>query len=112
MTLATKIDHPFGEDYAKSVEALFSTQGSWVESLRETSRSIFESQGLPGRKVESWKYTSLTELAKTNYIPAAVADDVDVITIPVTIPQIPGALRLVFVNGAYRADLSDDLGKV
>ena len=112
MTLSTKIEHPFGANYTNSVEARSSTQGSWVDAMRQASRAVFESQGLPSRKVEAWKYTSLTELAKTDYIPAARADDVDVTTIPVTIPQMPGAMRLVFVNGVYRADLSDDVGEI
>ncbi len=112
MTLTTKIDHPFGADYANSVGTSSGTQDSWVETLRQTSRAVLESQGMPNRKMEAWKYTSLTELAKTAFIPAALADDVDVASIPITIPQVPGAQRFVCVNGIFRADLSDDVAEI
>lgn len=98
---------PFGEAYANAAGALPGATESWIDGLRQTSRALIATQGLPGRQVEAWKYTSLNALAKTSFIPAAKADDVDVQSIPLNAPGLEGALTLVFVNGQFRADLSD-----
>ena len=57
--------------------------------------------GLPGARVEAWKYTSLRALAAREFAPprAGVVDTALVADIP--------APRLVFVNGRYDAALSD-----
>lgn len=104
---------PFGDTYANAAGALPGATDSWIDGLRQTSRAIVASQGLPGRKVEAWKYTSLNALAKTPFVPAAKVGDVDVQSLPINAPRLEGATTLVFVNGSFRADLSgslDDLG--
>lgn len=109
----TKSANPFGDSYANAAGALPGATESWIDGLRQTSRAVLASQGLPGRKVEAWKYTSLNNLAKTQFVPAAKVEDVDVQSLPLNVPQLKGALALVFVNGAFRTDLSgsfDDLG--
>lgn len=60
--------------------------------------------GLPGQRDEPWKYTSLRALARQSFQPgdAAAASR----AIPAEfLAHVPGP-RLVFVNGAHRADLS------
>ena len=106
MTVSLKTNHPFGKRYAQLAGALSGESETWVGNLRQTAQNILHSNGLPTRKVEAWKYTSLTELAKTPFIPAAQADDVDISSLPVTTPLLEGSLRFVFVNGVFRADLS------
>src|SRR5690606_9814655 len=59
--------------------------------------------GLPGARVEPWKSTSLRALANRRFLPAASGNaGVD----PALVAGIP-APRLVFVNGAFDAALSD-----
>ena len=85
-------DHPFGEAYAKHLGV-----APWRGDL-------------PGPKVEEWRFTPLRSLAKIAFAPAS--EDVDVDAIPRNVPRIPGAVRLVLVNGVYRQDLSGTgLGK-
>ena len=113
MTMAkTRLSLPFGDTYANAVGVLPGANESWIDGLRNTSRSILRSQGLPTRKNEAWKYTALGELAATPFIPASRAEDVDVTQVPVTVPFVEGALKLVFVNGVFRADLSDPLNQL
>lgn len=100
---------PFGDAYANAAGALPGATAPWIDGLRQTSRALIAGQGLPGRKVEAWKYTSLNALSKVSFIPAAQADDVDVQSIPIDAPRLEDATTLVFVNGAFRADLSDTL---
>jgi len=59
---------------------------------------------IPTSKTEAWKYTRVSKLFNKPY--AASKDDVNV-ALPARLPI--DALRVVFVNGHFRADLSDDL---
>lgn len=84
------IDHPFGSAYAMRLGA----KAPWLGHL-------------PGPKTEAWRFTPLRTLASTPFVPASASNDVDVTELPRGLPLIAGAARLVLVNGAYRADLSD-----
>ena len=75
---------------------------AWAEEARAAARARFLGAGAPGRRDEYWKYTDPTRLTADTAEAAAlereevpVFDEVD-------------ALRLVFVDGEFRADLSDD----
>ncbi len=105
-TLTQIKQHPFGETYANTVGALPGANERWIDSLRQSARAILGAQGLPSQKIESWKYTSLNDIAKTEFIPASRADDVDIPHLPMTSPLMSDALRVVFVNGVFRPDLS------
>lgn len=75
--------------------------------LLDVRRAALEaalSDGLPAPRSEAWKYTSLRALERRSFAPA-VPGPVD----PAVIADIP-APRLVFVDGAYDAGLSDLAG--
>ena len=61
--------------------------------------------GLPGPRSESWKYTSLRALERRTFANAPESVAID----PALLAGIP-APRLVFINGAYAAELSDSNG--
>ena len=103
------MEHPFGADYARGTPA---PADRALAAFREQARAVFEPQGLPGPRNESWRFTPLRTLAKVPFIPAAAADDVDVAAVPPQIAELPGAARIVLVNGILRADLSDTLDGV
>jgi Fe-S cluster assembly protein SufD len=76
-----------------------------VTSGRERSRQFLKTFGLPNRKVEAWKYTSLRPFAARPYESGAGK--------PVTIENIAklrheGCLNLVIEDGHFNARLSDD----
>ena len=79
----------------------------WLSALRRSAVDELVANGLPSRKVEAWKYTNLAPLAETDL---RLATDADAkLDLPVgSLPNIDGTHRLVFVNGHFRADLSDD----
>ena len=113
MTIVKSNPEPaFGNTYANAVGALPGATEAWVDALRQTSRAVLGTQGFPGKKSEAWKYTSLNEIARTSFIPASTADDVDVAALPVMVPLLENAHMLVFVNGMYREDLSDSLDHI
>jgi len=74
---------------------------------RAAARARLAREGLPGARDEAWKYTSLRALAQRRFTDGdcgALARAVDARRCGV--PGIEGP-RLVFVNGVFRADLSD-----
>jgi Fe-S cluster assembly protein SufD len=79
---------------------------AWLDAARAEALQAFAQRGLPDQHNELWRYTSLRALAQRGYAahdPAAAARDVDDEWL-----QLPGVKgpRVVFVNGAFRADLS------
>src|SRR5215475_11734772 len=83
-----------------------------VGALREDAFRRFETEGLPHRRVEEWKYTDLRALMRDAEPLAAVPDAAakarakDVLAI---LPAIE-ARRVVFVDGALVPELSDLAG--
>ncbi|WP_417320864.1 Fe-S cluster assembly protein SufD [Emcibacter sp.] len=72
---------------------------------RQFAYDIFTDSGLPGPKVEEWKYSNLTKLAGRSFSIAGRTDGS-----AGEIPPLPSVARLVFVNGffsAVRSSLTD-----
>ncbi len=97
--------------YADVVERLPGAQTSAVRGWREAALDAFVAQGLPHRRVEEWKYTDLRALMPEVYPLAGLTPQV---MTPVSVEAVTGAelaaveaYRAVFVNGLYRADLSN-----
>jgi Fe-S cluster assembly protein SufD len=86
--------------------------GSKVAPLREQAFKRFESQGLPHRRVEEWKYTDLRALLRDAAPLAGVPDA----TAKASAKQAGAMLaaiegrRIVFVDGAFIPELSDLAG--
>ena len=78
-----------------------------VHDIRSDAFKIFEDEGFPTKKQESWKYTSLNSLLKTDYSVFPKKDEVlefrDVK--PYFIHDID-AYKIVFVDGKYASHLS------
>ena len=82
-------------------------QPDWAAALRRAGLAVYRADGLPHPKVEAWKYTRLDGLTRTAFEADVAAPG------GVTVPDGRGAdlaeaHRVVFVNGRYRPELSDD----
>lgn len=84
-----------------------------LQKLREKAVHFAQSQGLPSRKDENWKYTSVREIGESQFLPAATED---IRPSHRTLSELAGLFnedfhRLVFVNGQLDRTLSsvDDL---
>lgn len=89
------------------LESLLAERAAEAPAPRGEAIAALLRDGLPGARDEAWKYTSLRALEQRRYVDgdaAAAARPVDAGTF--ALPGIDGP-RLVFVNGAFRADLSD-----
>jgi len=75
----------------------------WLAGLRRKAYSRFEELGFPTPRMEAWKYTGVASIARTAFRAAGLASE----PAGVAVPALAGAgPRLVFVNGAFRRDLS------
>jgi Fe-S cluster assembly protein SufD len=93
----------FVDGFAEARDALPGRARDWVATVRQSGIDRFAGLGLPTARQENWKYTRLTALEKREFaLPAAddAALDLDGLA-------LADAHRMVFVNGRYRADLSD-----
>ncbi len=80
----------------------------WLATLRDGAIERFAALGFPTRKLEEWKFTDLRPLTRTAYLPAprranGIAGD----SVARYLPADLATHRLVFVDGHYRAELSD-----
>jgi Fe-S cluster assembly protein SufD len=80
-----------------------------VGALREDAFRRFETEGLPHRRVEEWKYTDLRALMREAKPLAAVPDAAAKARAKDALAMLPAieARRVVFVDGALVAELSD-----
>lgn len=74
---------------------------AWLREVRMAALASVHVDGLPTPRTETWKYTALRSLEARTFAPVDAAACVDV-----DIALLPDAMRLVFVNGVLRADLS------
>lgn len=100
----------FVDQYGAIRDALPGGALPWLCALREGAIAAFAADGLPTPRTESWKYTNLRPLEKLDF--SLLADEnISIDKLPTLLPHGAGGHRLVFVNGAFRAELSvlDDL---
>src|SRR5579864_6796718 len=80
-----------------------------VASQREAAFALFAKEGLPHRRIEEWKYTDLRALMREAK-PLAAPPDAATKARAKTAGRLLGDVetrRLVFVDGAFVAELSD-----
>ncbi len=100
-----------GEAAGAALSRLPGAGVAWLDAARQAHLAAFLRDGLPAARNEAWKYTSLRALEQRAFAlgdPAAATRAIAAQML--ALPGVDGP-RLVFVNGAFRADLSrlDDL---
>jgi len=103
MKQLTEITTPFGEVAANST--LPGAQLDWLQTLRQQARGQFERNGLPAKKVEDWKYTSLWQLSQEDFTHEAKPISLDASRCA-EVTLLEQAYRLVIVDGHFSAELS------
>ena len=80
-----------------------------VDKLRREAFAAYERAGLPHRRIEEWKYTDLRALMREVSPPAPQADAAALERAKAALADasLEGAARLVLVDGAFCAALSD-----
>jgi Fe-S cluster assembly protein SufD len=97
--------------YASVAEQLPGARHANVGKKREAALELFASYGLPHRRVEEWKYTDLRALMPEVHPLAGMADGAPAgVNVEAEIgPALANldACRAVFVDGAFRPELSN-----
>lgn len=87
-----------------------SEQADWMTQLRHDAKARFENMGVPHKKDEYWKYADPVVLVPREPFRLSEAKP----DASVSVDQSPfnqACTKLIFVNGQFRADLSDDLNQ-
>ena len=109
--MRTKAEQAFSETFETVAVKL--PGGPEVADARKTAIGTFAGLGLPHRRIEEWKYTDLRSSLKQALAPAigdATAVSAKEIDAALEALAEVDAHRIVFVNGAYRAELSASAG--
>lgn len=103
-TLTDPVVEQYQAQIAEERDGLPGAEHSWVTDLRDRAAETFGQQGLPTRRVESWKYTDLRSLHQAEFSPAAFADLPASVIAPLCVER---AAVAVFVDGRFAPGLSD-----
>jgi len=102
MTDVATTTHPLLSGY-QALLAEGRTGPAFMSGLRRDAAARFQASGLPSRKIEEWRFTNLKGLAETHF--ASYGPEMST---PDLKPHlVPGAHRLVFVDGRLNQELSD-----
>ncbi len=92
----------------RSCFGLVPPDDGWLERIRREALERFAESGFPTTRQEDWKYTNTAPLAKIPFRMPSQAPESDVKALLAAYPLLaPGDAAIVFVNGRYRADLSN-----
>ena len=83
--------------------------GDASASRRQEAFTLFAEAGLPTRRIESWHYTDLRGLVREALPPAPEPDAETVAQARERLQahEVPGAARIVVLDGSFRPELSD-----
>jgi Fe-S cluster assembly protein SufD len=96
------LENGFYRDAFAALERERSGEPAWLRRLREEAFTRFSELGFPSAKVEAWKYTNTAPIAEKVWTPAPGFPARDTISEAALAPwRIPGAIEIVFVNGAF-----------
>jgi Fe-S cluster assembly protein SufD len=78
---------------------------AWLKTLRERGRAAFADAGFPTTRHEEWRFTNVQPIAQT---PFRLGEGTPTNPGPIVSQvAIPGAVRLVLLNGRFAPELSD-----
>ena len=78
---------------------------AWLKTMREKARDAFQNAGFPTTRQEEWRFTNVSAIAST---PFKLAEGTPTNHAPiVSRVAVPGAVRLVLLNGRFAPELSD-----
>ena len=87
------------------MEAVANAAPVWVRERRDAAATRFAEVGFPTTRLEDWRFTNVTPIAEAKF--ALAAGSFAQAPSLVSSVNVPGALRLVIVNGQFAAGLSD-----
>lgn len=108
-TIAKKKKSEDIQPYLNGFERFEDRAGSpdWLGPIRKGAMARATELGFPTKKLEEWKFTNVAPIAETSFELPEAGATVESGDLEAYRPGGPDATRLVFVDGHYRAELSD-----
>jgi len=104
----------YANDLTLAYSALTGTEIDWLNEIRQKSMDAFVEVGLPGPRVEEWKYTNLSSMNSKTYSVLEKAGEVDAAITAIIddayLDDIRGS-KVVFIDGFYKAEFSTIKGE-
>lgn len=91
--------------FIERADAVSQSATTAMTGLRAKAKAQFERHGLPGKKQEDWKYTSLWQLGQEQFVYQLSEHSLDADTID-RLALVSHAYRLVIVDGVFQPELS------
>lgn len=93
----------------RNSEQPYNTQHlSWLQQLQDNAFESFSTQGLPGPREESWKYTRINQIEQLNFSRAELGFGSNTEVRSDETPLCAGCHQLVFIDGKHAPELSSD----
>ncbi|MCC3861843.1 Fe-S cluster assembly protein SufD [Pseudemcibacter aquimaris] len=105
----TQKNHFDVDQYADALSKHGFEGPNWLNDLRNKSLDAFLDVGLPGPKVEEWKYTNLSSIKSKSYAVSQVVAGNDALSAKIQeahLKDIQGS-KVVFVDGYFNDQYSD-----
>ena len=83
------------------METLVPAAPVWVKQRRDAAAKHFAAVGFPNTRLEDWRFTNVSPIAEANW-PLAQGGFSQAAALTAAV-SIPGAVRLVIVNGRFAA---------
>ncbi len=90
---------------AGSIEAARAHEPAWLGDLRRSAAAAFEKMGFPTTRDEEWRFTNVTPIAGTAFVPAPPAVVAKSAVSRFAVPGLAGPV-MTFVNGRFAPRLS------
>ena len=83
------------------------SQNQWLTDLRADAFRRFNLLGFPTTKLEDWRFTNISAIAKTAFATAPETHSADAADLISQASLGNGVYRLAFINGCFTPELSD-----
>ncbi|MCC7034103.1 MAG: Fe-S cluster assembly protein SufD [Acidobacteria bacterium] len=96
---------PYLVEHERFVRGRGDVAPAWLKALRGQAREAFERHGFPTTRQEEWRFTNVSAIARTAFrLPEGTPTNPAPLVSRVA---VPGAVRIVLLNGRFTPELSD-----
>jgi len=106
MSASATSERPLWPGHDRRQQELARAGPEWLRELRKRGLTRFMKIGFPTTRLEEWKATNVSSIAKTDFAPADPGETHAGLELPPIARLDLGGPRLVFVNGRFAEDLS------
>ena len=96
--------------FKKFEQNLNGQASSKIHKIRKNAFESFSKNGFPTTRIEEWKYTNVDPIASTEFTLKVPESNIQKSDIEKHFFKNIDCYKIIFVNGQYRQDFSDDFG--